>query len=110
MSLLRDFNDLVKIIQKIVIETVNTNYPLSMMYGTVISTSPLKINVEQKMVLDAPFLMLSKSVTYQSTSIIIDGQTKTITLTNALKVGEQVVLLRQQGGQKFLVLDRVVKT
>lgn len=107
---MRDFNDLVKIIQKIVIETVNTNYPLSMMYGTVISTSPLKINVEQKMVLDAPFLMLSKSVTYQSTSIIIDGQTKTITLTNALKVGEQVVLLRQQGGQKFLVLDRVVKT
>lgn len=33
--------------------------------------------------------------------------TKSITIHNKLKVGEQVVLLRMQGGQKYLVLDRI---
>ena len=34
---------------------------------------------------------------------------KPIIIHNALKVGEEVVLLKQKGGQKFLVVDRVVK-
>lgn len=34
--------------------------------------------------------------------------TKDITINNALTVGESVVLVRMQGGQKYLVLDRVV--
>lgn len=33
--------------------------------------------------------------------------TKMFTVHNALKVGEKVVLIRIQGGQKFVVLDRV---
>jgi len=26
---------------------------------------------------------------------------------NALKAGEKVILIRQQGGQKFIVIDRI---
>lgn len=36
----------------------------------------------------------------------IEG-TKQITVHNALEKGEQVILLRQQEGQKFIVLDRI---
>lgn len=32
---------------------------------------------------------------------------KTITIHNSLTVGDQVILLRQQGGQKFVVVDRI---
>ena len=32
--------------------------------------------------------------------------TKTITIYNALKKGDKVILIRQQGGQKFLILDK----
>lgn len=32
---------------------------------------------------------------------------KKITIHNGLKVGEGVLLIRQQGGQKFIVLDRI---
>lgn len=32
---------------------------------------------------------------------------KKITVHNGLKVGEGVLLIRQQGGQKFIVLDRI---
>ena len=33
--------------------------------------------------------------------------TKTITIHNALKVGDKVVLLRKQGGQSYFILDRI---
>ena len=32
---------------------------------------------------------------------------KQVTVHNGLKAGEKVILLRMQGGQKFLVLDRI---
>jgi hypothetical protein len=35
---------------------------------------------------------------------------KSITVHNALQVGDEVILLKKKGGQKYLVLDRVVKT
>lgn len=34
--------------------------------------------------------------------------TKTIKMHNALKLGDMVMLLRMQGGQKYLILDKVV--
>lgn len=33
---------------------------------------------------------------------------KTITINNGLKVGDEVVLIKKKGGQEYLVLDRVV--
>ena len=33
---------------------------------------------------------------------------KQLTICNALQVGDEVVLVKQQGGQKYLVVDRVV--
>ena len=40
---------------------------------------------------------------------VIQGENR-MTIHNALKVGEKVILLRKKGGQKYLVLDRVVNT
>ena len=34
--------------------------------------------------------------------------TKQLTIHNGLKLGDEVILLKQKGGQKYLVLDRVV--
>lgn len=106
--MLRDLNDLVKVIRRIVVETLQTTNPMTMVYGTVVSIAPLKILVEQKITLDAPFLMLSKNVTNYNISLTLNGKNETARVNNALKIGEQVILLRQQGGQKFLVVDRVV--
>lgn len=33
---------------------------------------------------------------------------KTITIHNALVIGDQVILVKMQGGQKYIVLDKVV--
>ena len=34
--------------------------------------------------------------------------TKQITIHNGLQIGDEVILFKQKGGQKYLVLDRVV--
>ena len=39
---------------------------------------------------------------------IYSEEVKEITIHNRLKVGDEVVLLKQKGGQKYLVLDKVV--
>lgn len=36
------------------------------------------------------------------------GGTKSIIIHNALQTGDEVVLLKRKGGQKYLVIDRVV--
>jgi len=40
----------------------------------------------------------------------VDGVRKKYTVHNQLKNGDKVILFRQQGGQKFVVLDKVVTT
>lgn len=47
----------------------------------------------------------SKTQSAKHTHEIV-GQ-KEITIHNALEVGDEVILIRQQEGQKFLVLDRI---
>jgi hypothetical protein len=38
----------------------------------------------------------------------VSSKGKTITIHNALVVGDEVILLKKKGGQKYIVLDRVV--
>ena len=52
------------------------------------------------MTLSPAQLMLTRNVT--------DFKTGDTTIYNALKVNEMVVLLKQSGGQRYLVFDRVV--
>lgn len=41
---------------------------------------------------------------------IVSDKQKELTIHNALQIGDEVILLKKKGGQKYLVLDRVVKT
>lgn len=102
---------LVKLIKKMAIEAVEASKPVHLCYGIVESISPLKINVEQKMILGSAQLILLRNVTDYKIKLAVDtdGQdVREITIRNGLSVGEKVVLARQQGGQKYIVLDRSV--
>lgn len=131
-----DSNDLLVVIKKAAIDAVNASKPTAIVFGKVTSASPLKINVEQKMTLTAAQLVLTRNVTNFKTSITggniqnyfyvgtepnvttqpvspshvhAMGQIQ-VTVHNALVVGDEVLLVQMQGGQKYLVLDRVVTT
>ena len=129
--------DLLKTIKKAAVEAVDASNPASLMYGIVQSVSPLTIYVDQKLIIPESFIIVPQHLTDYETEITFDNpdikqiyttwnmaetqessQSKLsfkqpavkhkITVYNALKTGDKVLLLRQQGGQKFLVLDRVV--
>ncbi|WP_041815662.1 DUF2577 domain-containing protein [Levilactobacillus brevis] len=75
-------------------------------FGTVVSESPLQIQISNQMVLTEAFLNLSEVVTDHKVKMKIDGDTKTVTILNALKKGDGVTMIRQDGGQQFYVLEK----
>lgn len=110
------------------IKTIVKNYldssdQCTFLYGTVKSAAPLMIQVEsnEKLTLDSKFLMVCQHLTDHEVEVEAEFGTqnggspahthpvavkKKITVKNALKAGERVILIRQQGGQKYLVVDR----
>ena len=133
MILLADANELVEALKRAAIDAIEAKKPVNVYFGEVVSAAPLKINVEQKMVLGEKQLILSRNVTNFKTSITggniknyyYTGSTTDsgtapvspshvhavgkieITVHNGLVVGDEVILIRQQEGQKFIVLDRI---
>ena len=114
------FSKLHDLIKEIALKAVESAKPSGIFYGTVVSTSPLKIQLEQKIILDAEFLILTSLVRDFSISMTVDHSTeseiehihqvmgtKTFRLHLGLRQNEKVILLRVQGGQQYLVLDRV---
>ena len=87
-----DYVELVKAIKQAGAEAVNAECPVSVCFGRVMSISPLKVLIDQKMTLGTAQLV----------------KTKTVMGDNSLTKGDEVVLLRQQGGQKYIMIDKVV--
>ncbi len=120
---------LVKAVKRAAIDAVMAQKPMAMCMGEVISTSPLKIRIDQKMILTTAQLMLTNAVrdhtVYMTVDHITDSSSggsgdasfashthtykgkKKYTVHYGLSAGEKVILLRCDGGQKFIVLDRV---
>ena len=104
-----DTNDLLNTIKKAAVEAVEAEKPVNILFGKVTSASPLKINIEKKMILTSEQLILTNAVANIDISHLHEvSGTETFTVYNGLVVGDEVVLLRMQGGQKYIVLDRVV--
>ena len=84
-----DINQLVKLIKRAAVEAVQARSPMGVEYGLVTSISPLGIPVDQTKIMTAAQLILTNAV-----------------MDYALQKGEKVILLRCDGGQQYIVLDR----
>ena len=104
-----DYTPLLQVMKQNAKETGNAERPVNICVGKVTSENPLKIRIDQKITLGKAQLVLTRNVTDYETEITVYGweNKQRTTIHNALKAGEEVVLLRQQGGQKYVVLDRV---
>lgn len=68
------------------------------LFGTVVSDNPLKINIENRFEVGASLLILSP--------FCFDKEFQGEKLWEGLKQGDKVNLLRCQQGQKFYVMDK----
>lgn len=94
-----DAIELVKTIKRAALDAVEASKPVQVCFGKVISVSPLEILVEQKLLLGERQLVLCRNV--------CDMGKPQVTIHNGLVVGDEVILLRQQGGQKYVAVDRI---
>lgn len=63
--------------------------PADWCYGKVISLDPFQVQIDQKLPLKKEFLAVRTGVSASS-----------------FKVGDKLILLRKQGGQEYLILDK----
>lgn len=81
--------NLVEMIKQIAAGVYDAKAPMEICYGTVQSLSPFKIRLDQKKVLDKEYFIVRHGVTSQS-----------------FEVGDELILIRMQGGQQWLIFDR----
>lgn len=88
---------------------------VELMQGTVIAVNPLRIRMvnDEKLVINERICIVPWHLTnYQQTCDMAQGKdglmSYTITVHNALKVGEKVHVLSLNKGKLYYVLDRVV--
>lgn len=126
---------IVQLIKQAAMDAVAQGKPADLRYGTIISTSPLNVKITNTFILPSSMLVVPQHLTdyevdvtispsygwyteseaggsgeasFSSHRHTITTNQQTMKIHNALKVGDKVVLLRQSGGQKYLILDRLV--
>ena len=105
-----NYVDLVNAMKRAGCEAVSAGGPVTDGFGKVVQERPLKVLVDQKLMLGEAQLILTRNVTDYMMVISragSEGATEEVTIHNGLKQGEEVLLLRQQGGQKYVILDKV---
>lgn len=63
--------------------------PMTICFGKVVALSPFRVQVDQKLVLTKEFFIVKSGVSASS-----------------FKVGDVLILFRNEGGQKYLIFDK----
>lgn len=102
-------SDMLGLIKKAAMDAVQASAPMDMRYGTVISTVPLQIKITNNFILPQAMLVIPQSMTSRLVNMTDSetGETKTFTLDNSLKLNDIAVMIREPGGRKFVVIDRM---
>lgn len=117
-------------IQRIVLGVLNAQKLSTVVYGTVESISPLKVQVDQKLLLEHEQLKLTRAVMDYEVEMTVDHATenraggsgdaefashnhdykgkKKFLIHNGLIEGDKVTMIRAHGGQQYLIIDKEV--
>lgn len=79
--------DLYSTIKKIALAAVEASKPAAVIVGTVTQSSPMVVTIEQRLPLEEDFLIIPKR------------------LKGTLNVGDGLLMIREQGGQRYAILD-----
>ena len=127
---MRDMSDVLRAIRKLVLDAVNAQKLTDIVYGTVESIAPLKVRIDQKLLLEQEQLKLTRTVMDYEVEMTVDHVTencsggsgnasfeshnheykgrKKYLIHNGLIVGDNVTMIRVHGGQQYLIIDKEV--
>lgn len=106
--MLPDVNDLMKAVKRAALDVVEASKPVNVCFGKVVSDEPIKIKIEQKILLGESQLIIPRNVTDFSVTVQRkDGSSEEMIIKNSLRNDDKVILIRQQEGQKYVVIDRI---
>ena len=122
IKLMPDLNELIK---KIAVGAVKAENPVSVFIGTVKDTEPLVVTLDNNFDISEEFLILPEGVLELKLNLkhahkyigslpageadreTQDALTEEIAVRDPICKGDHVILLMVQGGQQFIVLDRI---
>lgn len=109
-------------------QAYHSSGPADIVTGKVLSVSPLEVRLDAKRTLTEEFLVLTSEVRDYEVDVTFDFSTRAasggdgyaafashshgivgttrITIHNGLKVGDDVIMIKAQGSQKYVVLDK----
>lgn len=110
-------DDLLKLIKKSAVEAVNASKPANILFGKVISAKPLKIQVEQKLILTSAQLVLSRNVTDYTVEMTVNHTTEDHTHTHSINdtytggggASSETHKHEYKGKKKFLIHNALKK-
>lgn len=122
--------DVLRIMKNSSKNVFDSSKPCDIVYGTVESIAPLKIRVDQKLLLEQEQLKLTRMVLDYEVEMTVDHVTedksggsgdasfeshnhayrgrKKFLVHNGLVEGDFVTMIRAHGGQQYLVIDKEV--
>lgn len=127
---MRSMEDITKMFQRVAMETNESSVPTNITIGTVESIAPLQVRLDQKLILNDSQLLLTKNVLDYEVEMTVDHVTESVLpnnpdlvdahnheykgrkkflVHNALQVGDDVVMIKNKGGQLYVIIDKVVK-
>lgn len=103
---MHDINDMLELIKEVAINAVQAEDPMEIQYGTVKKLNPFTVDMGEY-TLEDDFLILSRTIKgllKSATSCCRNGAECRF---GKLEIGDTVALLKDAGGDDWLVLDAV---
>ncbi len=95
---------LLELVKRAGIGAMEASSPTAALLGQVLTVQPLTVLVDQRFTLPEEFLLVPESL--RERRVDIGGEQ--LILNRGLEANDSVLLLRVQGGQQYIVLDRMV--
>lgn len=88
-------SDIITTIKKAALEAVKASSPSNLVFGKIESFEPVSVCLEEKISITGKFLCVGTVVQQ-----LIENE--------KINIGDRIILLKQEGGQKFFAMDALV--
>ena len=100
-------SDLIEVLQRIIMESLKASKLSDIAYGTVVSVSPVRIQLQTTMQAIPEAAIVLTSNVIAKTAPVQGGEGGIVVINEGLAAGDKVVMLRASGGQRYIVRSKV---